>query len=188
MRRLEAAKTARDEISGGELCGFGWWFVCGKFDDEWAIEQLERALRIAGYVEPDFQVVGRLAELAPQAPSKAVACLGMLVEGDEDGWRIGGWSQEAHTILATVLEKGDEGEIGRVLAFPQRFGRSHFHGLGRHHVLPLGMPYSAYQQGPDGAIEGGQAEGAAEQVTLVGSPGQVVGAYAKDKHGGRGDP
>jgi hypothetical protein len=44
-RRLEAARSAKpDTPHAAELAAFGSWFVVGKLDDIWAIEQLKEAL------------------------------------------------------------------------------------------------------------------------------------------------
>jgi hypothetical protein len=103
--RLEIATSSKS--SGGqkeELAAFGSWFVSGKFDDTWALEQLLEALKLAGGVHSDHLVAKRLAELSPSHPTKCIQCLRAMVEGDPEGWSILAWSEEARGILQSALE------------------------------------------------------------------------------------
>jgi len=107
--RLAAAKEAATPDNYiAEMSAFGWWFVSKKFEDTWAIKQLDEALKIAGKAEPEEEVVGRLASLSQNMPREAVQCLEALVKGDrEDYWRIHGWREHIRTILATALREAD---------------------------------------------------------------------------------
>jgi hypothetical protein len=102
-RRLEAAKEAPD-LCKFEMAAFGHWFVSGKFEDDWAIQQLESALNIAGETYPDDVVVEQLATLALTTPLEAIHCLEAIVEGDKEGWLIYGWEDHARAILNTALQ------------------------------------------------------------------------------------
>ena len=48
----------------------------------------------------------RLVELAQEFPGPTLDCLIMLIEKDEEGWRILSWDQEAKEILSAALESG----------------------------------------------------------------------------------
>ncbi|MBW1956180.1 MAG: hypothetical protein JRI83_10760, partial [Deltaproteobacteria bacterium] len=103
--RLNAAKSsARPENYVEELAAFGWWFISGKFDNHWAIEQLYESLKISGKTDPDFMVVEHLVALAKDMPYETVQCLEAIIKGDEEGWSIYGWKDEAKTILNTALQ------------------------------------------------------------------------------------
>jgi hypothetical protein len=107
--RLSAARGPRDVSDFiEEMAHFGWWFASKKFPDEWAVSQLEAALKISKKSAPDHLVVERLAQLAPMMPRQAVASLAMVIEGDKDGWGILGWSDEARKILSSALKSTDE--------------------------------------------------------------------------------
>lgn len=59
-----------------ELEGFGWWFACKKFPEDWSIKQLVIVLDKFRAINPDFAIVERLAELAAAYPFEAVHCSG----------------------------------------------------------------------------------------------------------------
>ena len=75
-----------------EIAAFGWWFVSGKFEDDWALSQLTEVLRMVGTVDlADREVVGRLADLMLLRPKQAITCLRLMVEGAKESWRVQGW-------------------------------------------------------------------------------------------------
>jgi len=106
-KRLNVVRTAPG-TSAEELIDFGWWFASGAFDDKWSVSQLKEVLKLTGTVEPDHIVMKRLVEIARQMPVDAVECLGMIVEGDKEGWRVHGWIEDARTLLVTALKSPDE--------------------------------------------------------------------------------
>lgn len=106
-RRLEAAKEAPD-LCRFEMAAFGHWFVSGKFEDDWAIQQLESALNIAGETYPDDVVVERLATLALTMPLEAIHCLEAIFKGDKEGWLIDDWEDHARVILNTALQSNNK--------------------------------------------------------------------------------
>jgi hypothetical protein len=121
--RLIVARRSRD-VSGfvEEMAHFGWWFASKKFPDDWAMLQLQEALKIAKKSAPDHLVVERLAELAPAMPRQAVVCLAMVIEGDKEGWGILGWSDEARKVLSSALKSADENARADATALVHRLG------------------------------------------------------------------
>lgn len=107
-KRLKAVRDAAADAKPDELIDFGWWFASGSFDDEWSITHLKEMLKLTGSVEPDHMVMKRLVKIADKMPVDAVECLGMIVEGDKEGWRIQGWIEDARTLLLTALKSPDE--------------------------------------------------------------------------------
>jgi hypothetical protein len=98
--RLTVARTADDpKLHVEEMASFGWWFASNKFDDEWAMRQQIEALKVTKRTEPEHLVVERLVELSRTMPSEAVECLALIIEGDEKGWGILGWEDNAKLIL-----------------------------------------------------------------------------------------
>jgi hypothetical protein len=106
-RRLAIVRSGPPETTE-ELIDFGWWFASGSFEDSWSIPQLKETLRLAGQAEPDHMVMERLTKVAGKLPLDAVECLGMIVEGDKEGWRIHGWIDEARNLLITALKSSDD--------------------------------------------------------------------------------
>ena len=116
IQKIEALWETRIELArqyGGdgsfqqELTEFGWWFVSKKLSDDWSVEQLLEVLKITKKIDPDLWVVERLAELSSGMPRKVVQCLGLIVDGDDKGWGILGWKDDAQKVLATVLASAD---------------------------------------------------------------------------------
>ena len=109
--RVENARiVASPHLYPAELSAFGWWFASGKFNDAWAIAQLQEVLKFSGNVTPDFLVAKRLAELATPLPGSAIRCLDFMVKGDKKGWNISGWLK----YIRIILEAGLQSENGGV--------------------------------------------------------------------------
>jgi hypothetical protein len=120
--RLQTAQGGGPEDFSEEVAQFGWWFVCGKFDDEWAMDQLVGALRISKGAQPEHLVVGRLAELCDKMPSQAIECLSLIIEGDKEGWAILGWQEDAKRTIKSALESGNTGARQRAFDLINRLG------------------------------------------------------------------
>jgi hypothetical protein len=103
-----AQGMGRVNASRIELGGFAWWFASKKFPDAWSIQQLVKVVDTFRYVNPDFVVVERLAQLAPVYPFEAVRCLGIIFEEDRDGWAIHGWAENPQTIIREALKGNDK--------------------------------------------------------------------------------
>jgi hypothetical protein len=104
--RMELLKTDSKE-EAEELATFGWWLACGKFPDEWAIEQALPILERVRSLRPDFAVVEALDRLSSKYPYEAVRVVHVLFEEDRDGWAIHGWSQHLDNILKEALRDGE---------------------------------------------------------------------------------
>ncbi len=104
QKRMEdlQKETALDRYE--EIVPFGWWFVSGKFDQTWALEQLKDTLRLAGEVKPDHMVVEQLASIAKELPFDAVECLALLLKDDKKPYHHTEWRQHARIILAAALQ------------------------------------------------------------------------------------
>jgi hypothetical protein len=87
---------------------FGTWFASGKFDDDWSLDQLLAALKLAGSVNLDFAVLERLEKLVEAQPLKAVGIIDAMVDGaTRDRWAIGTWRDNAVLILKTAYNSTD---------------------------------------------------------------------------------
>jgi hypothetical protein len=109
---------------------FGPWFACGRFPDQWAIEQLEQFVQIAPSPEPDEQVVERLAQVSQTDISLVMAILDRMVRADKEGWRVHGWRDSVKTILAEALGAGGDARE-RAERLIDHLGRRGFTELGK---------------------------------------------------------
>ncbi len=108
--RREAHPPGAARLLAGEadeLAAFAWWFASGKFEDEWAFTQLEFVMRRTSLLDPAYMIARRLAVLVRSHPRRSVAVLGALVDSDREGWRIGGWKDDARAVLAEAIACGD---------------------------------------------------------------------------------
>jgi hypothetical protein len=108
--RLDRARRAAstDDFKE-ELAAFGWWFVSEKFDEEWALQQLREVLLLVQNVDADDFVVERLAALATKYPAMTVECLGLMIDGDKEGYGVELWKNPAQELLKSALgQEGDE--------------------------------------------------------------------------------
>jgi hypothetical protein len=119
--RIERARAAPSEFVD-ELANFGWWFVSQRFDEAWAIQQLEEALRLAKKAEPDHMIAETMAEMAARRPREAVGCLAALVAADREGWGILGRETQARAILAAAMTSGDGAARDAAIALIHRLG------------------------------------------------------------------
>lgn len=103
---LEMVK--KDTSKKEALEEFGTWFASGKLDDDWSLDQLLEALKLAGSVDLDFAVLERLEKLVDSHPAKAVAIIDAMVDGaTRDRWAIGTWRDNAVSILKTTYGSED---------------------------------------------------------------------------------
>jgi hypothetical protein len=103
---MELAEHNPQEHQEG-LSAFGWWFISGKFDDKWAIDNLSRVLDIAKEVEAAERVIQRLAEFTEQMPLECVRCLRKIVEGKLKGWEILFAKDSIRHLLSQALKSED---------------------------------------------------------------------------------
>lgn len=106
--RLESAESGSTSAFRNELTWFGGWYASGRFDESWAIEQLLRALRIGGRAEPEHLVIDRLRLDAIRFPLPTIRSLGLMLDGDRDGWRALSWRDDIRAIIRSVMSNEDE--------------------------------------------------------------------------------
>lgn len=101
------SNTAQRASHINEFSAFGWWFSSKRFDETWAIAQLERALQQNGSIEALHLVVEYLAELSSRMPLLVLECLGLLVQGSSETWWITSLREHVHRILTNALNNQD---------------------------------------------------------------------------------
>lgn len=102
---------AQPESYKEEMRAFGWWFVSEAFDQKWAIENLESALEFRAGVDVEHKVAERLADLAPEWPTRTVRCLRYLIKADTEGWGIYAWRESIRSILTTGLKDSEAQDL-----------------------------------------------------------------------------
>lgn len=128
--RVEASQDDA-EAHVEEMAAFGWWFPYEGLDESWALQQLAASLAIAGKTDIDHAVVERMAALAPTYPAATVGCLGLMIAGAQEEWRIDYWSDQAETVLAAALRSGDHEADRTARALINRLAARGFLGFGR---------------------------------------------------------
>jgi hypothetical protein len=111
IKRLAAARAAdTSEGCAAEIAQFGWWFCAKKFTDDWAFEQLEAALELSGYVDPDHLVFAALAEAAERKPLESVRCLEKLI-AKANGWHFSAYEKDLRQVLVASKDAGGEAAV-----------------------------------------------------------------------------
>ena len=105
-RRL-AVGAEDPDAHKAELRAFGVTFASGKLDPDWAIENLERAVLLAGAPKLSQWVVEKLAEIATSLPTLATRILASILERPENEWEHIAWRDEARTIVQFAVRSGD---------------------------------------------------------------------------------
>jgi hypothetical protein len=109
-RRLVAG--AKDpEAHKAELRAFGMTFASGKLDPDWALENLERVVALAGAPKFGHWVVERLVGLVASQPAVATRILAAMLEYPENEWDHIGWRNEARAIVELAVPSGDPAAV-----------------------------------------------------------------------------
>lgn len=102
----EAGKA--DMAADPENAMFAYWFGSQAFDFEWSLDNLEAVLKVAPSAGPEHSVIQRLAADCALNPVRSVRMLGLVVDGDEEGWRLTAYEDELRTILEVGMKAGGE--------------------------------------------------------------------------------
>lgn len=70
--------------------------------------QLEKFVTAARKADPDHMIMKRLASIGNIDPLRSARIVGMLVDGDDENWRISSWKGDARTVLDAALKAGGE--------------------------------------------------------------------------------
>ncbi len=109
---------------------FGWWFSCGRFPEQWALEQLEKFVEVSSTPEPDHAIMKKLAEIAHFDIARSVRILDSVFRGDKEGWRISSCADQAKAILGEAMK--DTGEAKeKAVALINYLGRRGFTDFGK---------------------------------------------------------
>jgi len=102
IKGLASAENAEPS----ELAGFGSWFSSGRFEDKWALRELELVLNRSKKVEDIHHVVERLASLSAAHQEATLRCLALIATEGDVGWRMLAWDASVTQILQNALSSG----------------------------------------------------------------------------------
>lgn len=103
-RLRTAQQAASPEMYTKELANFGYWFTSRKFEEGWSMEMLLATLQLTKKTHAEMDVVKLLAERCPRYPFECVACLGLMVEGDQERWLLLGVEANTRRALKLALD------------------------------------------------------------------------------------
>lgn len=90
----------RNGADADELAAFGEWSEVGKFEDEWALQQLRTALSLAGRIESGHLARPRLAALSPTHTTTCITILEAWVRAAPASWTLQRYEQHIRAISA----------------------------------------------------------------------------------------
>jgi DNA-binding transcriptional ArsR family regulator len=101
--RVRVAKeSGKPETFREDLASFGLWFSSGRFEVDWSLRTLKTVLDLTGKIGFAYQVIARLAILAPDRPRQVVHCLHEIIRAERDYWP----HMYAHEQTAAILDIG----------------------------------------------------------------------------------
>lgn len=103
--RINTIGLSEGNTRDNDLSAFGWWFISGKFNRTWSMQQLYKSLVLNDKVEPEHLVLEHLAMLANEMPATTLDCLTLIVKNDNNGRGISGWSNHVNIILLAALHE-----------------------------------------------------------------------------------
>ena len=127
LRALQ--KRAASDLD--ELKGFGWWFESGKFDDTWALAQLNNLLTANRTIEADAGIIKQLAALRHEHLAQVVACLASVIDAAQrhvpaKPWFVTANYDEIRVILEDGIKAEDQTTVGLARQTLNRlFARGH---------------------------------------------------------------
>jgi len=110
--RLRIVKESDNKILfNREMASFGRWFLSGKFDEEWLIENFKEALEIVDSLEyEDFwfdEIIKRLTEIAEKRPVDTVKLLSSIAKKKQSPWSIYHWKGDAKKLLSITVKSNN---------------------------------------------------------------------------------
>ena len=103
--RLQAAGDGADP---GELAEFGDWFAADKLGNEWELQQLLTAVRLARGIEAEHVVLQRLASMATSHTSTCMEILQAWIQTRPTAFHLQQQDENIRTIVKVGLDGNDE--------------------------------------------------------------------------------
>ena len=107
--RLSSVEQGSDP---SELVEFDGWFVSGKFDKAWSLQQLLIAISRAPNMSLDHSVLGQLEALAPAYPLECLAIINKWLENSPDYWEL----RRNREQLGSIIDIGAESSVPEMMS------------------------------------------------------------------------
>jgi hypothetical protein len=105
---LEAQSSAWTELKRREVYRqFGSWFMSGRFDERWALQELKRAIEIGAGILDVEGVLARLATLCGDYPREVADILELLLKDERQLWQPLLWRAQVEAALRSLLTSSD---------------------------------------------------------------------------------
>jgi hypothetical protein len=129
-RRRAAIEAAQQDHDGGEdenpaseLAAFGSWFRSGRFDAQWALNELLVVVDHIGTFEHlDVDVTEQLAQTARTDPDVALRIYDRLVRAARQGWFLPEVAREGYPVLAAALRSNRQELVDRATQLINELG------------------------------------------------------------------
>ncbi len=108
---------------------FGYWYMCKRFDPEWAMQKLADYMQRVPSPDHYFGFFERLAEDANHNPQLSLSILEKLINAGNDDLRDRTHEQEIHIILGACMQ-ADEATKSKAVELINNLGRKGLSGLG----------------------------------------------------------
>jgi hypothetical protein len=82
---------------------FGTWFVSGRFDSAWSLQQLEAALQGGSGILDLESVLERMGVLTTEHPMQVAKLLELIVRDERDIWQPLLWQAQVEALLRALL-------------------------------------------------------------------------------------
>jgi len=112
QRRVSVAERAKGSPKkiaklAPELDAFASWFVSWPGPIKVALDLFLRGLSARATTHHTYDAIRRLSETVDEFPSETLAILKLLVQGDANGWALGGSLNEVENILRRTAGNPD---------------------------------------------------------------------------------
>lgn len=122
---------AQETVGGVELSAFGYWVGSGKFDPEWSIVELKKALSLTkGRIEHIPGVLAFLGSIAHQYPKDVIECLSTMLGNEPKLSLYLSRQEQVFSILSTILKGSVSEAREQAEAFIHRLGAMGYRGFG----------------------------------------------------------
>jgi hypothetical protein len=113
-RRLAAVRHPNRESATEELRGFGLWFVSGRLEASWSLQQLVAVVNAGGRIDSDHAVAERLANLRESHLAAVLHALDLLIDAGTTPWFVIGARDDIEIMLVSGLTaEGEPAERAR---------------------------------------------------------------------------
>lgn len=114
------------KLDSRELTPLGWLLTSVKFEQDWSLDALRKAIRIAGDIEPTHLVFEMLLKQLPGRPGVVLEICSEFVGKSKNYWKISSLKDEIATIIRYCMECGSEQEIRSARDLIDRLGEMGF--------------------------------------------------------------